>query len=153
MSLLVLPNELLLPIFTSLIGQFIYALVFNQRVRQYRLWDPVTTLQLVCRPTRTLILSICRQIAALPANDPHQTVDPPRSVPRHIAHASPTLSGVLPQSFSTISRPGPQRTHDPLGSACRQCYSAAPPSIRRVYIRTVCGPRNPWLSGCGHANR
>ena len=88
MSLLDLPNELLLPIFTSLIGEFIHWLAFNGGVR---LWDPVTTLQLVCKPTRALILSICRQIAALPANDPHQTVEPLRSVPRHIAHVSPTL--------------------------------------------------------------
>ena len=125
MSLLDLPNELLLPIFTSLIGQFIYTLALKGGVLPYRLWDPVTTLQLVCRPTRTLILAICRQIAALPADDPHETVDPPRSVPRHIAHVSPTLSGVLPQSYSTISRPGVQRTRHPLASARRQCHSAA----------------------------
>jgi hypothetical protein len=89
MSLLDLPTELLFPIFSRLIGQFIHALVFNPTVFTYRLWDPVTTLQLVCRPTRTLVLSICRQMAALPADDLHQTVDPPRSVPRHKVHPSP----------------------------------------------------------------
>ena len=91
MSLLDLPNELLLPTFSRLIGQFIHALVLNPSIFTYRLWDPVTTLQLVSKPTRTLVLSICRQIAALPAHDPHQIVDPVRSVPRHIARSSPTL--------------------------------------------------------------
>ena len=95
MSLLDLPTELLLLIFTRLIGQFIHELVFNPSVSIYHLWDPVTTLQLLCRPTRTLVLSICRQVAALPADDPHQTVDPPRSVPRYTVHFSPILSEII----------------------------------------------------------
>ena len=81
MSLVDLPDELLLPIFSRLIGQFIHTLVFNPSVFTYRLWDPVTTLQLVCKPIRTLVLSICRQIARLPADGLHQTIDPVRSVP------------------------------------------------------------------------
>ena len=91
MSLLHLPNELLLPIFSRLIGQFIHTLVFNPDAFTYRLWDPVTTLQLVCKPTRTLVLSICRQITGPPADNPYQTVDPVRSVPGTLPARLPPL--------------------------------------------------------------
>jgi len=97
MTLLDLPNELLLPIFSRLVSLFIYELVLNRSVDTHHPWDPVTTLQLVCKHTTTLVLSICRQVAALPAHDPLQTVDPLRSVPpvhymllSHLRISSPT---------------------------------------------------------------